>query len=368
MRNIFKKMDADRVFMSNDIEIQVDANRIKSLTMAKVKSNDKNHLLKKITSIAASFLITVTLIGVTTYGWATPVLRNSIQEMLGLEGGEVLHVGESVSSRDYKMTVEDFVYDGIRGKATVSVAPLSNRAKEMFQQEELSTKFGHFSIANSLGELEASPEEDKRYFSFSFSKPVHVEPLSKMDSLVFAFEGIRDMIKIPLEPTLMSEQRDIYAVAQGDYPITYHSMIYSKLGFTLIGEEIDEEKDDSNITIDFILKDGKTIHFINRINHSYIPYKPEIQNNLEEQESHKETIIMDGKKTTVQVVKNETTVDNTRIEGIDFIDDEWFSGSGGSGYSADNRYMIETSFTFRKSFDWSHVEMIIINGTKVKIH
>lgn len=368
MKKIFDKMNEDKVFISNS-DFEIDINKIKELTMNKVKQGHNSFILKKVIGIAASFVIFLTISSVTTYSVAGPVARSYIGEILGFETGEVLLVGETISNRDYSMTVEDFIYDGVNGKVTLSVSANSNLAKESFKTDKIYDKFGHFSIGYGIGELEQYNEDNKRFFSISFSKPINKynHLVTNLDNLVFAFDGMKDMIKIPLEQTLSSLQKDISVAAQGYYPVEYNSIVYSNLGFTLIGNIEKENESYENMKIDFVLKNGDVINFVN----TYDRYSTPIESNTssENQETYNETIIMDGKKTNVNVSKN--TLDQSNlIEGVDFIretNDEWFAGSSGSGHSSDTD-MIESSFRFAKTFDWEMVEIMIINGTEIKFN
>ena len=120
-------MDEACIDMSDDKAI--DLERIKELTLNKMKPK-KKFCFKRAMVIAASIMIVASITVMTTYALAGPALRSFIQKSLGLEVGEVVLVGESVSSSDYCMTVEDFVYDGINGEATVSVTALTSKAKK----------------------------------------------------------------------------------------------------------------------------------------------------------------------------------------------------------------------------------------------
>lgn len=368
MKKIFDRMNEDKVSISNS-DFEIDINKIKELTMNKVKQGHNRFNFKKVIGISAYFVIFITMSGVTTYAFAGAVTKSYIGEILGFEAGEVLLVGETISNRDYSMTVEDFIYDGVNGEVTLSVSANSNSAKESFETDKIYDKFGHFSIGYAMGELEQYNEDNKRCFSISFSKPINKynHLVTNLDNLVFAFDGMKDMIKIPLEQTLSSFQKDISVAAQGYYPIEYTSIVYSKLGFTLIGNIEKENESYENMKIDFVLKNGDVINFVNSYDKYITPIKS--HTNSENQETYNETIIMDGKKTNVNVSKNPSEQSNL-IEGIDFIheiNDEWFAGSSGSGNSSDTD-MIESSFRFAKTFDWGMIEKIIINGTEIKFN
>ncbi|WP_291647594.1 DUF4179 domain-containing protein [Clostridium sp.] len=368
MKKIFDRMNEDKIFISNS-DFEIDINKIKKLTMNKVKKGDNRFILKKIIGVAASLVIFITISSVTTYALAGPVARSYIGEILGFETGEVLLVGETISNKDYSMTVEDFIYDGVNGEVTLSVSANSNLAKESFITDKIYDKFGHFGIGYGIGELEQYNEDNKRCFSISFTRPINKynHLVTNLDNLVFTFDGMKDMIKIPLEETLSSFQKDISVAAQGYYPVEYNSIVYSKLGFTIIGNIEKENESYENMKIDFVLKNGDVINFVN----TYDRYITSIKSNTsnENQENYNETIIIDGKRTNVNVSKN-TLEQSNLIEGVDFIreiNDEWFAGSGGSGHSPDTD-MIENSFRFTKAFDWKMVERMIINGTEIEFN
>jgi len=365
MNKIFEQMEEEKITMNSNLE--VDVTRIKSITMSKI--NKKNRFdFKKILVIAASFLLLLSFAGATAYAFAGPVLRSYIQETLGLEIGEVLLVGESVSNKDYQMTVEDFIYDGVIGEVTISVTALSNKAKESFKSDSTLDKFGHISLSGGTSELEEYAQDNKRYFSKSFSNTLEkYDHIIQSDTLIFAFEGIRDMINIPLNPTLSSEQKDIFIEAHNYYPNQYQSIVYSKIGFTLIGELMNEEENPSNETIDFELKTGEIIKFVNKIDYDYKRLDEKTKTSSENQESIKETILIDGIKTRVDRIRTEIIEENAESDNIDETNNEWLSSIGGSGYSTsgETKFKTETSYGFRKSFDWENVASMTINGTKI---
>lgn len=364
MKDIFNKINQDHINISNDIS-DIDTDRIKYLAMKKINQNRYHSLFKKSLSIAASLALFIAISGITTYALERTSVRSYIRELFGFETGEVLLIGETISNRDYSMTVEDFIYDGVNGEVTLSISPNSNSAKKSFETDKIHDKFGHFSIGYGIGELKEYSELNKRFFSISFSKPLNkYEHLtSDLDHLVFAFKGIKDMIKIPLNPTLNSFQKDILVHSQGYYPVEYTSIVYSKLGFTLIGSQVNDNASNENMTIDFILKNGRIIHFVN----SYDPYTfdTKLEPNSDNEKVSKETVIIDGKKEEVSISSNNTIEMDTNV--ICEFDDEWFAGSSGSGYSSSN-HLREATFSFQKSFDWESVDKMIINGTEIKLN
>lgn len=361
MKNIFNKMDEDEVDMGVD-DIKIDTNKIKELTMNKINQHRFKSVFRKSLNMAAALVCIIAIGGSVTYALAGPIVRSYITDFLGVETGEVLLVGETLSNKNYSMTVEDFIYDGVNGQVTISVSANSLSAKESFAFDRIYDKFGHFSIGYGISELEKYMEDNKRYFDISFSKPhnQYDHLVSEFNDLIFTFDGIKDTIKIPLEATMDSFRRDIFVPCQGYYPVEYTSIIYSKIGFTLLGNQVNDNDSYENISIDFVLKNGNIINFVNM----YYPGTANIESESEtiNQKSSNEIVIIDGEKQKVNVSTNNTV--STDVDYVCQFDDEWFAGSGGSGYSSTTD-LREASFSFQQSFDWEEVDKMIINGTEV---
>lgn len=364
MKNIFNKMDEADIDMGVD-DFKIDTNKIKELTMKKINQHRSKSIFRKSLSTAAALFCMIALGGSVTYTLAGPIVRSYITEFLGVETGEVLLVGETLSNKNYSMTVEDFIYDGVNGQVTISVSANSLSAKESFAFDKIYDKFGHFSIGYGISELEKYKEDNKRFFAISFSKPLNQYDhlVSDFNDLIFTFDGINDIIKIPLEATIDSFRRDIFVPSQGHYPVEYTSIVYSKIGFTLIGNQINDNNSYENMSIDFVLKNGNIINFVNM----YYPstFNIESKSETKNQESSNEVVIIDGKKQRVNVSTNNSV--STNVDNICQFDDEWFAGSGGSGYSSTTD-LREASFSFQQSFAWEEVDKMIINGTEVEFN
>lgn len=364
MKNIFNRMNEENIDMCVD-DLKFDSNKIKDLSMKKINQYRIKSILQKSLITAAALACFLVIGGSATYTLAGPEVRYYITELLGVETGEVVLVGETVSSKNYSMTVEDLIYDGVNGKVVLSVSSNSISAKESFATDRIYEKFGHFSIGYSISELDKYKEDNKRFYAISFSKPINQYDhlTSDFKDLIFTFDGIKDMIKIPLEPTIDSAQKNLIIPSQGHYPVKYTSIVYSKIGFTLIGNQVNDNNSYENIAIDFVFKNGDIINFVNM----YYPDTAKIKSEpeSENQNSSNETVIIDGKKQKVNVSTNNTV--STDVDFISEFDDEWFAGSSGSGYSSTTN-LREISFTFQQSFDWESVDKMIINGVTVEFN
>ncbi|OON99344.1 MAG: hypothetical protein ATN35_13025 [Epulopiscium sp. Nele67-Bin004] len=340
--------------------MDINTERVKQLTMNKVKESKHTSYPTKALKFCASLGAFIIASSVTTYTFAGPETRGFIQERLGLEIGEVLLVGESISSKDYIFTVIDFVYDGNQGTMTYGVTAKSNKAKETFYTDRLFEKVGHISMAGSTGQLDIDGEEYTQFFTQTFTHNVD----EKRDCLIFSFEDIKNMINIPLTPTIETAQIAIDVPSHSNYGTSYHKLVYSKLGFTLVGTEQNDAVSPQNITIDFVLKNGETINFVNHIDHDYSQYMPTDFSGSEDFDWKLQMI--DGEKKLVKYATNSVSLVSDEKNIINEVNVEWLAGSSLSGYNNGN-YMRESKFSFTKSFDWDNVAKIIINGTEIEL-
>lgn len=357
LHTIFQEMEEEKLSMesNDDLFTQVDVKRIQQLTKQKIQSEEK----RKTTSIhykiikAAAIVGTVLCIsGATVYAASNAEIRQSISSLFGISQTEILSIGESISGKDYKLTVHEIASDSHIGIVTVSVEALSEKAKHNFSSDNLIDKFGHIgSIGYSTGELEELREENVKYYSFKFS--AHANNHYK-DGLTFTFDGISKEIKIPITQTIPLNEMTINAAATDIFPATLTKMKYSELGFTLYGT-IDTTKayeENQNIVIELL--DGSSINFYYE---KSLPKENTTGSDIEENQQS---------TASIAIPYGETSSQNTAIakeDGtISEFDEEWWSGGS---YSNDGDGNVVYIHSFSKKMDWSKVKSITINETLI---
>ncbi len=356
LHSLFKKLNIEDIQAedSSSLSSQVNMERIHQLTMEKVRKEKKEVIspFKKQLFKAAIVACTVVCIGGGTVFAATnKTVRETISSLLGISQSEILMVGESIKSKDYKLTVHEIVCDSYTGMVNISVEALSPKAKETFLKDNIIHKLGHLgSVGYGLKELEELQNEFSRYFSFSFN--VH-DKRHLDDGLTFSMEGISKKIKIPITQTIELSELDIKVPEAKGYSVSYQKLSYSEIGFTLLGTLENEEFDPENILITIEFMDGRISNF-----YHFFKEKDEIQsfNEIPASES--------------QVSKNgsETSVTNTATPSeknlVNDFDEEWFSGGG--GYYGTEKVI--TTFSFSQKMDWSLVKSITINGITIYLN
>lgn len=355
LHQLFVKLDLEDMPLENSTSPshQINTKRIRQLTMEKVQKDKKStlpfqrHLFKA--SLAACIIFCIS--GATVFAATNETVRQTISDLLGISQTEILTVGKSIESKDYKLTVDEIVCDSYTGIVTISVEALSSNAKETFISDNIVEKLGHLgSVGYGLRELEELQTEYTRYFSFSFNIG---NVRHKADGLNFSIIGISKEIKIPITQTLELNEIDVNVPTVDGYSVSYQKLCYSELGFTLLGKIENKEFNIDNFLILLEFMDGSKSEFYQ--------YQKE-QDNLISSSSVNTTqsqAISNGIETTVSNPTQVSPKDNTIIE----FDEEWFSGGGGST-DADK---VTSIFSFSKKMDWSTLKSITINGTTISL-
>ncbi len=356
LHQLFVKLDLEDVPLEGSYSPshQIDTKRIHQLTMAKVQKDKKlispfqRHLFKA--SLAACIIFCIS--GATVFAATNETVRQTISELLGISQTEILTVGKSIESKDYKLTVNEIVCDSYTGIVTISVEALSSNAKETFITDDIIKKLGHLgSVGYGLRELEELQTEYTRCFSFSFNIG---NVRHKADRLTFSMEGISKEIKIPITQTLALTELDINVPTIEGYSVSYQKLCYSELGFTLLGKIENQEFNIENFSILLEFMDGSDSEF-----YQYYAEQDNLTSDGNANTTQSQTM-SNGVETTVSNPTKVSTKDNTIVE----FDDEWFSGGGGSSDSDKATFI----FSFSKKMDWSTVKSITINGTTIRIN
>lgn len=356
LHSLFKKLNIEDIQVedSSSLSDQVNMDRIRQLTMEKIQKEKKEVIspFKKQLFKAAIVACTVLFIGGGTVLAATnKTVRETISSLLGISQTEILTVGESIKSKDYKLTVHEIVCDSYTGMANISVEALSPKAKETFLKDNIIHKLDRLgSVGYGLRELEELQDKYSRYFSFSFKVS---DKRHKDDGLTFSMEGISKKITIPITQTIELSELAIKVPEAKGYPVSYQKLSYSELGFTLLGTLENEEFDPENILV--------TIEFMDGSNSKFFHYFKE----QEEFQSYNEIPASESK---ISTKGSETSVTSATAPSerniIDDFDDEWFSGKSGS-YDSEK---VITTFSFSKKMDWNMVKSITINGTAIYLN
>ncbi|MFT4145292.1 MAG: DUF4179 domain-containing protein [Mobilitalea sp.] len=356
LHQLFVKLDLEDMPLedSTSPSHQINMKRIRQLTMEKVQKDKKSilpfqrHLFKA--SLAACIIFCIS--GVTVFAATNETVRQTISELLGISQTEILTVGKSIESKDYKLTVDEIVCDSYTGIVTISVEALSSNAKETFITDNIIEKLGHLgSVGYGLRELEELQTEYTRCFSFSFNIG---NVRHKADGLNFSMEGISKEIKIPITQTLELTELDVNIPTAEGYSVSYQKLCYSELGFTLLGKIENQDFNIENFLILFESMDGSNSEFYQyHAEQDNLINDPSV-NTAQTQASSK------GIETTVSSPTEESPKDNSIIE----FDDKWFSG-GGESTDSDK---VTSIFSFSKKMDWSTVKSITINGTTIRVN
>ena len=355
LHHLFGKLDLEDIPIEDNFSSshQVNTKRIHQLTMAKVQKDKKSilpfqrHLFK--VSLAACIIFCIS--GATVFAATNETVRQTISELLGISQTEILTVGKSIESKDYRLTVDEIVCDSFTGIVTITVEALSSKAKETFMTDNIVEKLGHLgSVGYGLRELEDIQTGYTRCFSFSFNIG---NMRHKADGLNFSMEGISKEIKIPITQTLELTELDVNVPTMEGYSVSYQKLCYSELGFTLLGKIENQEFNIENFLI--------LLEFMDGSNSEFYQYQKEQDNVINDPSvnTNQSQAISNGIETTASNPTKVSPKDNTIVE----FDDEWFSGGGGST-DADK---VTSIFSFSKKMDWSTVKSITINGTIISL-
>lgn len=355
LHQLFKKLDMEDISIedSSSLSEQVNPEHISQLTMEKVRKDKKlvfsfkKQLLKA--AIAACILLCIS--GATTFAAANEAVREAIGSLLGISQTDILAVGKSIESKDYKLTVHEITCDSYTGLVTISVEALSPKAKETFSGENIIQKLGHLgSVGYGLREENELKTGYSRYFTFSFNagNTKYIE-----DGLTFSMEGISGKIKIPISQTVKLTELAVKVPSVEGYSVSYQKLYYSELGFTLLGTLENEEFNIENSLILIDFKNGITSKFYHYYN------KPEEITPANDLPSAETRISTSGTESTTTAA----TAPSAGNSVIDF-DEEWFSGGGMSNHEG----RVTSIFSFSKKMDWSTVKSITVNGTTIQIN
>ncbi len=339
MKQLFQHMCEEEIMMSHD-NITVNPQNIKQLTLQRIRkeSPKRTPMLFRVAAIAACATIMVGASGATAYAMGGPELRHSIGSLFGFDPAQVLSIGESVASSDYRLTVDELLFDGTNGELLLTIQALSDRTKQTFAEEDLADKMTSFNVGYVMTELKDTATQDSRTFKLSFDVPINTvaNGPDTPTEVTFIMNGVQDFITIPLTSTMEKVEKDVAVPATEDFPVHYYSLHYSALGFTLIGDMVtDAVQDPGNISIQFTLQDGQTINFV-------------------------DSVIDVTQPTQVMTPEEELALGTS--DTPDGINAEWFAGSAGEEMQEG---VLEYSFTFKQNFDWEAVETMTVNGTAI---
>lgn len=340
---------------SSQIGQQVNTKRIRQLTMKKIRA-EKIRIVpfqRRLFKAVITACVVICISGVTVFATASEAVRETISSLLGISQTEILTVGKSIESKDYKLFVHEIACDSYTGIVTISVEALSPKAKETFRNDNIIKKLGHLgSVGYGLRELEDLQAEYIRYFSYSFNVG-NTRYLD--DGLSFSMDGISKEVKIPITQTVELTELTIDVPSTTGYPVSYQKLSYSELGFTLSGRLKNKDFDSENSLIMIQFLNGSTSKF-------YHHYKEHVDSSQEvTTNASKFQAITNGMETSVT---NPTVVSSENNTIMDF-DTEWFSG-GSVGYRDTN--VVTSIFSFSKKMDWSTVKSITVNGTTIEIN
>ena len=355
LHQLFDKLNLEDIPVEDNSTLlnQVDAERIHQLTMKKIQKDRKLifPFQRQLFKAALTACIVLCISGATVFAAANEAVRETISSLLGISQTEILAVGKSIESKDYKLFVHEIACDSYTGIVTISVEALSPKAKKTFMNDIIIHKLGHLgSVGYGLGELEDLQNGYTRYFSFSFNVG---NARYKDSGLNFSMEGISKKIKIPITQTIKLAELDIEVPTTYGYSVSYQKLYYSELGFTLLGKLENEDFNNENSLIMLEFMDGSTSKFYHYFNEHEDPM---YDNDLNAAEA---PAITNDIETSVT---NATAVSPESNNIIDF-DNEWFSGGG---VSCDTG-IVTSIFSFSKKMDWSTVKSITVNGTTIRI-
>ncbi len=359
MKNLIDYIDYENIMIGND-EIDVDIENIKNMTMAKLRNDNKKDKKSKGFSLKKPFVLVACFVilfcGITVCAVANTDIRNYFSEIFGFNSQEVLLFGESVESDDYSFTVENVLYDGINCNVIFSVSGVSELGKqnvanfesrENFEIQELLhcilPDLRKYTISTGT-EFDENSSEGELIFNLSFANPVNNEHLytnlnnrivdasaryypstkdeiKRIEELSINFDG--EDIKISLQETTPTAKKEINIPPSDDYPVKYTSIIYSSIGFTLIGE----------------IGDLDTYYENNKIEINY---------------SDNSTVLLNS-------YYSDNREEHVYETGYNFLGESYMY------YDDGDKIILESNFVFNTAVDWDEVEALIINETRIEL-
>ncbi len=367
MKNLFIDISYENINIGND-EIDVDIEKIKSTTMLKVRNYNKDaekDKKVKLFSFKRSFAFVASFIllfcGITAFAVTNQNIRNYFTELFGFNSEDVLNIGQSVESDDYKLTLENMIYDGINCTIIYSVVGTSDygvqsiadfNSHQDFENSEIKDLISPnlVSYTISTGSYFEESINEKLILSLSFVNPVNEDfhyttldnralmtisgyntndpiysyNIKRVDELLIKFDNTQNDIKIPLSQTINSTQKEISVNTSDKYPVNYTSLIYSSSSFTLIGE-------------------------IEEINDYYENNKIEI-------------IYPDNTVVLLNSYFSKDSNDHIYKMGDNFNTDSYMQ------YFDSDKLIVESNFVFNTAVNWRDVEALVINGTRIDLN
>lgn len=358
----YYELPKDEVLTKEEKQLieSVDMERIHDMTLKHIHNDNKSQVLPFKRSFIKAAVILCMLIGIgsaTVYASSNTAIKQVIGNVLGINQTEILTIGETIENKNYRLTVHEYASDSHVGTVIVSMEAISDKAKEMFKLNNniLLDKLGILgTIGYGMGFIEELEEANIKYLKIEFNASREVD---YKDGLTFTMEGMRNKIKVPIIKTTLLKIKEIDVKESVSYPVNYSLMEYSELGFTLSGT-VDTEKMNKNeielnnqsITIDFV--NGESVLF-------YYSYQE--PKTMSMKDKIDDSIVSQNSDGSASVTRN--TKEDKVYDEISIVNDEWFSGASTGGYHGDGK--TTSIFSFSKKMDWSLVESITINDTKI---
>ncbi len=361
MRKIFANSYEANNICNNEISVpDIDLNRVKRLTMNKIRQEENKKLLtiRSIGTKAACAVIAAVLITTgSVYAFRDEGFQSFISQLTGVQQTKILRVGEAVANRDYKMKVHEIVTDSYVGDVVISVEALSDNSKNDFENYRIDLK--HIGSGYGLGELDEYRETFTRYYKISFSGATH--KYSRNDGkLKFSVRGMKQDIEVPLSSTVELMDREIAEDNSNGYEYRFNKFHLSEIGLTLEGNDTRNLDCEYWYNIELLFADGSKELLAKKMNENSI-----------------KTLIPDNAKNSSGKLKRyddgvESLTQNTAAATGNTIIDTSVNGalnSGGSMYhSGDADNYVNVGIRFSKNLPLDTIKQVIINGVACDVN
>ena len=352
---IFARPDETDNISHNEASVpDVDLNRVKKLTMNKIRQdeNKKFLTLRSIGTKAACAVIMVVLITTgSVYAFSNEGVQSFISQLTGVQQAKILTVGEAITNRDYKLKVHEIVTDSYVGDVVISVEALSDKSKKDFDNYRIDLK--HIGSGYGLGELEEYREKYIKYYKISFSGATH--KYSHNDGkLQFSIRGMKQAIEVSLSPTIECLDMEIAEDNSNGYEYRFDKLHLSEIGLTLEGTDTRNLECEYWYNIELLFADGTKELLAKKMNEN--GSKARIPDTVENSPGEAK-IYDDGLESVSQntATASGNTMTDTSIDGD--------LNSGGSFYhSGDADNYVNICIGFSKNLPLDTIKQVIING------
>lgn len=258
---------------NNHTEIpEINLNRVKHLTMSRIKRNKmitfKNRFTKIACAIAAAFVITT---GGVAYALNAEGIQNILSKITGIQQSKILTVGKTISNNDYELKVHEIVTDSSLGYIVVSIEALGDKSKKNFDSYQFSTyDIRTVGSAYGVSELRDLRKPYIKYYKIGLQGVSKLQEYIQNDGILrFSLNGMDTPIEVSLSPTVDRIDMDIAEDTTSGFQYQFNKLYVSELGLSFEATDTRTDMQEYDYKIELLFNDGTKELLLQEKNHSY---------------------------------------------------------------------------------------------------